>query len=530
MELHGKNIIAGVAVDAATDKTFTGLNPANSQTLEPAYHEASLEQINAAAEAAAQAFDAYRSSSPEQRAAFLERIGDEIVALGDVLLERANAESGLPLARLTGERGRTVGQLKQFAALIREGSWVEARMDLAQPERQPLPKPDIRRMLIPIGPVAVFAASNFPLAFSVAGGDTASALAAGCPVVVKAHPAHPGTSEMVARAIATAAEATGMPAGVFSLVHSVSHEVGTALVKHPAIKAVGFTGSLRGGRALFDAAAARPEPIPVFAEMGSINPVFILPGALAERGEAIATGLKDSVTLGVGQFCTCPGLAVGLKDAAFTNFSDKLNELFAEAPTATMLYPAIAQAYSAGVRKLAHLEGVATTQTKQTAEMSKTHAAPTVFTTDAATFNAHHELSEEVFGPSTVVVSCGSREELESIARNLEGHLTATIHGTAADLAEHKTLVDILATKAGRLIFNGYPTGVEVCPAMQHGGPYPATTDARTTSVGTAAIARFARPVAYQSFPQEALPVELRNQNARKLWRLVDGALTQADC
>ena len=530
MELHGKNIIAGVAVDAASDKTFTGLNPATSQTLAPTYTEAAREQINAAATAAAQAFDAYRGLAAEQRAAFLERIADEIVALGDALLERANAESGLPLARLTGERGRTVGQLKQFAALMREGSWVEARIDLAQPERQPLPKVDIRRMLIPLGPVAIFAASNFPLAFSVAGGDTASALAAGCPVVVKAHPAHPGTSEMVARAIVKAAEATGMPAGVFSLVHGVSHEVGATLVKHPLIKAVGFTGSLRGGRALFDAAAQRPEPIPVYAEMGSVNPVFILPGALAERAEALATGMKDSVTLGVGQFCTCPGLAVGINDANFQTFTAKLNEAMAAAAPATMLYPAIAQAYAAGVERLGNVSGVTKTQSATPAEAEKTQAAPTVFTTDATTFNAHHELSEEVFGPSTVVVSCGSRAELESIARNLEGHLTATIHGTAADLAEYKTLVDILATKAGRLIFNGYPTGVEVCPSMQHGGPYPATTDARTTSVGTAAIARFARPVAYQSFPPAALPAELQDENPRGIWRLVDGAMTQAVC
>ncbi len=530
MQLHGQNIIAGQS-QAGAGSTFNGLNPATSAVLEPAYQEASTEQINAAVEAAAAAFDAYRHKSADERAAFLERIADEILALGDELLQRAHAETALPLeARLMGERGRTMGQLKQFAALVREGSWVEARIDLAQPERAPLPKPDIRRMLIPMGPVAVFAASNFPLAFSVAGGDAASALAAGCPVVLKAHPAHPGTSEIVARAIATAAEATGMPAGVFSLVHGTSHEVGSTLVKHPLIKAVGFTGSLRGGRALFDAAAARPEPIPVYAEMGSINPVFILPGALRERSAALAEGMKNSVTQGVGQFCTCPGLAVGLSDESFTNFSDKLNELMADAPTATMLYPAIAKSFSDGVRKLAHLEGVKTTQAKQTAEFGKTHASPTVFTTDAATFNAHHELSEEVFGPATVVVACDDRAQLESIARNLEGHLTATIHGTPEDLKEYVTLVEILATKAGRLIFNGYPTGVEVCPSMQHGGPYPATTDVRTTSVGTAAIARFARPVAYQGFPQAALPVELRNENARGVWRLVDGAMSQANC
>ena len=529
MTLHGQNIIAGQP-QASAGATFHGLNPVTSETLAPTYQEAETAQINAAVEAAAQAFDAYRQVSAAQRAVFLERIADEILALGDDLLQRAHAESALPLERLTGERGRTMGQLKQFAALVREGSWVEARLDLAQPERAPLPKPDIRRMLIPLGPVAVFAASNFPLAFSVAGGDAASALAAGCPVVLKAHPAHPGTAEMVARAVASAAEATGMPAGVFSLIHGTSHAVGATLVKHPLIKAVGFTGSLRGGRALFDAAAARPEPIPVYAEMGSINPVFILPGALRERADALAEGMKNSVTMGVGQFCTCPGLAVALRDESFTRFAAKLETLIEAAPTATMLYPAIAQAYAAGVQGLAGIEGVKTTQAKQTAELHKTHASPTVFTTDAATFAAHHALSEEIFGPATVVVACDERAQLETIARALDGHLTATIHGTDEDLRDYAGLVEILATKAGRLIFNGYPTGVEVCPAMQHGGPYPATTDARTTSVGTAAIARFARPVAYQGFPQTVLPVELQNENPRGIWRLVDGAMSQAAC
>jgi 2,5-dioxopentanoate dehydrogenase len=310
----------------------------------------------------------------------------------------------------------------------------------------------------------------------------------------------------------------------------LGHKAGTELVKHPLTKAVGFTGSLRGGRALFDAAAQRPEPIPVYAEMGSTNPVFILPGALRERGDALAEGLKNSVTMGVGQFCTNPGLAIAVGDENLPGFVNKLGNLIADAPPGTMLYPGILQAYEQGVKQLSELSGVNKVQSNHTAELDRTEARPALFTTDAETFRQHHQLSEEVFGPSTVVVRCNSREELEAIAGNLEGHLTATIHGTEQDLAEFKSLVSILENKVGRLLFNGFPTGVEVCPSMQHGGPYPATTDSRSTSVGTAAISRFARPVSYQNFPQSALPVELQNLNQRKLWRLVDNHFTQEAC
>lgn len=529
MELHGKNIIAGKTVEVG-GKTFRAFAPASGRSIEPQFEGAAADQVNQALEAAESAFHEYRRLSTERRAAFLEKIADEILALGDALIERAHLETGLLKDRLTGERGRTVNQLRMFADLIREGSWVDARIDRAIPDRQPLPKPDLRRMLIPIGPVVVFGASNFPLAFSVAGGDTASALAAGCPVVVKAHHAHPGTSEMVARAIVKAVAEAEMPAGVFSLLYGAGHEVGIRLVKHPLTRAVGFTGSLRGGRALFDAAASRPDPIPVYAEMGSVNPVFILPGALRERAEAIAEGLKNSVTLGVGQFCTCPGLAVGLLDENFARFADKLGGLIANAQPGTMLYPGILQGFEAGVKRLGDLEGLQTTQSQVEADAAKTEARPSMFATNARTFLRNHELSEEVFGPSTVVVSCDSREEMEQIARNLEGHLTSTIHGAAEDLRDYDWLVSILENKAGRLIFNGYPTGVEVCASMHHGGPYPAMTDYRSTSVGTAAIERFTRPVCYQSFPQEALPVELRNVNQRGIWRLVDNQLTKDDC
>ncbi len=526
MELHGQNIIAGKAVTADGEK-FPAYAPAEGTYIEPQFEEASADHVNQAMSAAENAFHVYRQLPAERRAEFLEAIADEILAIGDALIERANAETALPKERLTGERGRTMNQLKMFATLIREGSWVEARIDLAQPDRQPLPKPDLRRMLTPLGPVAVFGASNFPLAFSVAGGDTASALAAGCPVVVKAHPAHPGTSELVARAIVAAVEKTQMPAGVFSMLHDRGHEVGTALAKHPLTKAVGFTGSLRGGRALFDVAAARPDPIPVYAEMGSTNPVFILPGALSERGEALAEGMKNSVTMGVGQFCTNPGLTIGLGGDDFSKFTTKLGTLITDAPSGTMLYPGILTAYDQGVKQLGAIEGVNKVQSNHTAELSRTEARAAMFTTDAVNFLQHRELGEEVFGPSTVVVSCGSNEELEKVASNLEGHLTATIHGTESDLAEFAWLVSILENKVGRLIFNGFPTGVEVCASMQHGGPYPATTDSRSTSVGTAAISRFARPVSYQNFPQSALPVELQNKNERGLWRLVDNQFTK---
>jgi len=516
--LTGKNLVAGETVDSA-DGRFAAVGALAH------FDEASRAHVDSAADAAAGAFDAYRAMPADARATFLDRIAAAIEA-NDELIDAAHAETALPVQRLTGERARTANQLRLFAALVREGSWVDARIDRALPARTPLPKPDIRRLLIPIGPVAVFGASNFPLAFSVAGGDTASALAAGCPVVVKAHPAHPGTSEIAGRAIVDAARAAGMPAGVFSMLQSTRNEIAQALVQHPQVKAVGFTGSLRAGRALFDAAAERPEPIPVYAEMGSVNPVFVLPGALAERAASIAEGLKDSVTLGVGQFCTNPGLTIGVGDDRFDAFVHQLDGLMSAAPSGTMLTSAICESYKAGVRRLSGIDGVSTSRSPQTSQQ-EAQALPSLFVTDGGAFLRHHEIAEEVFGPSTVVVRCGSREELEAVARRLEGQLTATILGTAADLEQYASLVSILEQKAGRLIVNGFPTGVEVCPSMQHGGPYPATTDSRSTSVGTAAIHRFARPVAYQNFPQSLLPPELQNANPRGIWRLVDGQLTK---
>jgi 2,5-dioxopentanoate dehydrogenase len=523
MDLHGKNIIGGRPV-ASGQRTFAGVNAGTGGNLAPPFQEATKAEVDEALQLAAKAFENYRQMPAEKIAEFLDRIADEIVQLGDELVRRAGEETALPEARLIGERARTVGQLRMFASVVREGAWVEASIDRALPERKPAPKPDLRRMLIALGPVVVFGSSNFPLAFSVAGGDTASALAAGNPVVVKAHPAHPGTSEMVARAILAAAEATGMPDGVFSMLHGVSHEVGLELTRHPITRAVGFTGSLNAGRALFNTAAARPEPIPVYAEMGSTNPIFVLPGALKKNGTGIAEGLIASVTMGVGQFCTNPGLVFGLRDEALEIFLKKAGELAAKVPAGTMLYQGICERFQHGKAQVKKIAGVRIAG--ESGEIGG-RAAATVFATEAKTFMREELLSEELFGPATIVVSGESAGQLEEIARNLPGQLTATIFGTEEDLAEHSALVSILQQKAGRLLFNQFPTGVEVCASMQHGGPYPATTDVRSTSVGTQAIKRFARPICFQNFPEAALPVELRNANPRNIWRLIDNQLTK---
>lgn len=536
MELHGLNIIGGepsdppIAKGVQTTLTFSAINPATGKRLDPLYYEATGEEIDRALQLAQQAFESYRTMSAEKVAGLLDAMAEEIAALGDELIQRANLETGLPEARLIGERGRTTGQLKMFAQLVREGSWVDARIDRAQPERKPLPRPDLRRMLAPIGPVVVFSASNFPLAFSAAGGDTAAALAAGNPVLVKAHPSHPGTSELVMRVVRKVAGKCGMPAGLISLIHGPSTAVGLSLVMHPLTKAVGFTGSLQGGRALYDAVAKRAEPIPVYAEMGSTNPVFVLPGALAERSEEIAQGLAQSVTMGVGQFCTNPGLVFGIGGPNLSRFTEKVSQFIAQVPPGTMLNSGICRRYHSGVEHLRTTPGVSVAaQAAQTADRTKTQAGGVVFTSDAKTFLAEETLREELFGPSTVVIDCDSVAQAEAAARALPGQLTATIHCTAGDLEQYRGLVEILAQKAGRVIYNGFPTGVEVSPAMQHGGPYPATTCAQFTSVGSASILRFARPVCYQNFPQELLPDALKDKNARGLWRMIDGELSRAD-
>jgi NADP-dependent aldehyde dehydrogenase len=415
-----------------------------------------------------------------------------------------------------------------FASVIEEGSWTAPRIDRADPNRKPQPKPDIRSMWRSLGPVAVFGASNFPLAFSVAGGDTASALAAGNPVIVKAHPAHPGTAELVGLVVQRAARECGMPEGVFSLLFDAGTEIGAALVKHPRVKAVGFTGSLRGGRALMDLAAARPEPIPVYAEMGSTNPVFILPGAIKTRAAEIAASLHSSVTLGAGQFCTKPGLIFLPKSDAATALSVDLGARIAATAAAPLLTAQIRASYEKQLSSRARdNDAVLLAEGTRVETSGGTHVRATAFEVDAAELSKHPQLAEEVFGPATLIVHCGTREEIIRAANELHGHLTATVHGTDEDLKEYSELLEILATRAGRIIFNGYPTGVEVCHAMVHGGPYPATSDGRSTSVGTQSIYRFARLVCYQAFPNSALPAELQNANPLGVWRLVDGNFTR---
>ena len=528
MTLHGKSLIAGQPLDGGA-RTFHAISPLANERLEPAFHEVGGAEVDRALVLAEEAFAVFGRAAAETRAALLEKIADEILALGEALLQRAHVETGLPLARLTGERGRTVGQLRLFAEIVREGSWCDARIDTALPDRAPLPRPDLRRMLAPLGPVAVFGSSNFPLAFSVAGGDTASALAAGNPVIVKAHRAHPGTSEMVAGAVARAVAACGLPGGVFSMLHGSGAEIGIALVRHPLTRAAGFTGSRAAGRALFDAANARPNPIPVFAEMSSLNPVFILPGALREHGAQLIEGLKTSVTMGVGQFCTKPGLVFGLGGNSFEQFAENFAAAMRTAAPGTMLTAGICRAFHDGLETMERVPGVIALAMSDTApDATQTHGEPVVFATDAANFLRQPALHEEVFGPYTLLVDAPGFPELVHLARHLEGQLTATIHGTAEDLANAGELLAVLQRKAGRIVVNGFPTGVEVSPAMHHGGPYPATTDERFTSVGTAAIQRFARPVCLQNLPASALPPELLDANPRGLMRLVNGQLTRA--
>ncbi len=524
MALEGLSLV-GFARLPGSGRVIFGVDPATGATLDPPYHLAGPEDVDRAARLAAAAFDLSRKTPGRARGAFLEAIAERLERRGAEIEARGTAETALPGPRIRSELGRTCAQLRMFAGLVREGSWVDARIDRAQPARQPLPKPDVRSMLRALGPVAVFGPSNFPLAFTVAGGDTASALAAGCPVVVKAHSAHPGTSELAGIAIVEAARATGMPEGIFSLLFGDGRIVGQALVKHPAIQAVGFTGSKAAGRALMDLAAARPEPIPVFAEMGSLNPVVILPGALRARGEAIAEGLHASVTLGVGQFCTNPGLVLVEAGPDADAFAAALAARLGDTAPGTMLYADLRASYAIGVARLAKREGVETLALSDLdSGPGQCRATAALFRTDAATFLDDAALGEEVFGPATLLVVHRGPEELERIVRALEGHLTATVHGEADELARYAGLLSLLETKVGRIVVNGFPTGVEVCPSMVHGGPYPAASDARFTSVGTRAIARFARPVCFQGFPDAALPPELQDANPLGIARLVDGA------
>jgi 2,5-dioxopentanoate dehydrogenase len=531
VKLTGKSIL-GYSEAEPRGQAFRATAPATGKQIDPQFYSASAEDVNRAALLAERAFPQWSAASGKTKGALLRKIAEKIEALKDELVERVAVETALPVPRIKSELFRTSGQLRLFAQVVEEGSWVEARIDQADPARTPLPKPDVRSFYRAIGPVAVFCASNFPLAFSVAGGDTASALAAGNPVVVKAHSAHPGTAEMVGQAIRNAARECNAPEGVFSLLFDAGVEVGVSLVKHPSIKAVGFTGSCQGGRALMDAAASRPEPIPVYAEMGSINPVFVLPGAMRERAAEIAKGTHASVTLGAGQFCTKPGVIVTAADpdnaTHSRQFASSLRELMFAGGDFTLLTSRIHEAYLSGTKSRATHGGVA--QLAQAAPESASEgfqATPVLFETTAAAFTRDPKLHAEIFGPAAMLVTHSTREELLQLARSLEGHLTATIHGTEQDLRDYADLVAILQSKVGRIVFNGFPTGVEVCHAMVHGGPYPATSDGRSTSVGTQAIYRFARLVCFQNFPSSSLPDELKDENPLGIWRLIDGEQTR---
>jgi 2,5-dioxopentanoate dehydrogenase len=526
MQLLGKSLIGSRDATAGSD-FLQAWNPATGQKIEPSFASARSDDVELAAKLASEAFPIYSRLSGRQRSAFLNRIASRIEADADAIIERAHQETALPIPRLKSETGRTCGQLRLFASVIEEGSWVSARIDRADTQRKPLPKPDVRSMLHAIGPTVVFGASNFPLAFSVAGGDTASALAAGNPVIVKAHPAHPGTSELVGRAIRESVREEKLPEGVFSLLFDSGTEIGAKLVQHPLVKAAGFTGSIAAGRALMDLATRRPEPIPFYGEMGSTNPVFILPRAMAARGKEIAAQLHNSVTIGCGQFCTKPGL-VFVQQGKAADFSAEFRNKVAQSAEFTLLTEGIRRSYQSEVESRKKRKDVAVfAEGAQAGNDSTFVTSSAVFETDIDRFLASSDLSSEVFGPSTLLIHFSSKQQILDAARGLQGHLTATIHGTEEDLQEFGDLVQILKEKVGRLIFNGYPTGVEVCHAMVHGGPYPASTDCRTTSVGSLAILRFARPVCYQDFPDSALPEELQNANPLGIWRTVDGELTR---
>ncbi len=473
------------------------------------------------------AFNEYKKILPEQKANFLETIANEIEALGDALINQACEETNLPATRLTGERARTTMQLRMFAAMVKEGSWVEASIDTAIPDRKPTPKPDLRKMLFPLGPVIVFGASNFPFAYSTAGGDTGSALAAGCSVVVKAHPAHAKTSQMVYEAIKTAIEKCNMPANVFQHVHDEGFKTGKDLVQHPATAAVGFTGSLSGGKALYDYANERKNPIPVFSEMGSINPIIFFPDTLEKNNEALVKMYSGSVTLGMGQFCTNPGLMLAIESDALNIFLKNLSEEVSKFTPSKMLHEGIQKAYVEKMQKALSQKGVDVI--KNIFHQSNGVAYPKIAFTSGETFLQNPTLHEEVFGPYSLMVKCKDINELKRVWMSVRGQLTTSLMGTDKDFNEYKNIIEEAKTIAGRIIFNHPPTGVEVCPSMMHGGPYPATTDSRFTAVGINSVKRWVRPVCFQNCPEYLLPEELKNNNSKKIWRLVNNHFTNGD-
>jgi NADP-dependent aldehyde dehydrogenase len=523
--ITGKNFIGSNRSNKGT-KTYSTFNPLLNIHNESIFFEATQEEIDEAVSLAKRAFKSFRNATGKQKADFLNRIADEILSLDDDLIQTYCSETGLPEGRAKGERGRTIGQLRSFAELVGEGSWVEASIDTALPERSPMPKPDIRKMLMPLGPIVVFGASNFPLAYSTAGGDTAAAFAAGCPVIVKSHPMHAGTGELVSSAIIKAAEATDMPNGVFSNLNSSGIEVGRQLVMHPGVKGVGFTGSISGGRAIYDMASGRKEPIPVFAEMGSINPVIIFPEALEYRGDDLARTYAGSITLGSGQFCTNPGLILGLKSDKLSTFISSLaNEIISIEPSC-MLHPNIIGAYEKNKKKAFSQEGMEKIADLET-EVAPNYGRQAITTVEGSTFLSNPTLHQEVFGPFSIVVQCDNAKQLEQIVSQLEGQLTGTVISDNDEANRYQGVIEALKDRVGRIIFNGVPTGVEVCPSMVHGGPYPASTDSRFTAVGINSIKRWARPFSYQNWPDHLLPDELKNMNPLGIFRLVNNKQTR---
>jgi NADP-dependent aldehyde dehydrogenase len=522
--ITGKNYI-GNTLSGKGSKSYKTFNPQLNIENEHSFTEATSGEIDEAVALASEAFKTFRTTSGKQKAEFLNAIADEILALDDELIQTYCSETGLPEGRAKGERGRTVGQLRSFAELVSEGSWVEATIDTAQPDRQPMPKSDIRKMLIPLGPVVVFGASNFPLAYSTAGGDTAAALASGCPVIVKSHPMHAGTGELVAFAIVKAAEKTGMPNGVFSNINSSGIHVGGVLVKHSGVKAVGFTGSIKGGRALYDLAAQREEPIPVFAEMGSINPVLILPKALQTRGKSLAKTYAGSITLGTGQFCTNPGLLLGIKGDDLTSFIQHLSNEIVKIEPSCMLHPNIIGVYESNKQRAISQPSLTVTADYDS-DVQTNFARQTITTVEGKTFLENPTLHQEVFGPFSMVVQCEDANQLEEIIAQLEGQLTGTVISETGEASKYPEVISALQNRVGRIIYNGVPTGVEVCPSMVHGGPYPSSTDSRFTAVGIHSIRRWVRPFSYQDWPNDLLPNELKNENPLGISRSINGSST----
>lgn len=524
--ISGKNHI-GNQLSSEGSITYKTFNPELNIENNPVFTEATSEEIDRAVSLASEAFKSYKSISGKQKAVFLNAIADEILELDNTLIETYCSETGLPEGRAKGERGRTIFQLRSFAELVEKGDWVEASIDTAAPDREPMPKPDIRKMFIPLGPVVVFGASNFPLAYSTAGGDTAAALAAGCPVIVKSHPMHAGTSELVASAIIKAAEKTNMPNGVFSNLNSSGIEVGKQLVNHPKVKAVGFTGSIKGGRTLYNMASQREEPIPVFAEMGSINPVVILPDALKNKREALAKTYAGSITLGTGQFCTNPGLILGIKGEALDAFIGSLSDEILKIEPSCMLHPNIHGAYKNN-KAMAVSQPKLQVVANYDSDVKSNYAQQAVVTVNGAAFLNNPKLHQEVFGPFSMVVQCENETQLEQIIWQLEGQLTGTVLSDNDEVSRYGGIVSALQNRVGRIIFNGVPTGVEVCPSMVHGGPYPASTDSRFTAVGINSIKRWVRPFSYQNWPNDLLPEALKNENPLNISRLVNNVQTRA--